>query len=313
MRRFDEAEIAAEQAREAAAVRRPPDDRPGAEGVPSRADSRRGALAAGRDISYGERLDKPIDDGEPTPRDVLTRFRPADAGLPEVTEEQAAEYITQNADRRPWLAAAKDSEPCVQRVLVAIDQGLGHALERHEGFADNDRLRRRVTALEDPAQLDDAKRIAGIDGCKPGNRRHGCGAFATAIQDPAAFATAFVRGVENPEVRAVLEQSFRPGRRPPKISLSVEGLLGSDGLKHCSGYGLKPVDGSLQKAQDERAAWVQARSDFGRTAGVPEPECTPLEFDGATVEYFFRARREGDGCEIATMYLRPRRDSVEGV
>jgi hypothetical protein len=110
---------------------RPPLDRPGAEAVASRADSREGAIAAGGRESgavgeaYVERLDVPIGEGQPTPREVLERFAPADAGLVEVTVEEAAEYIDRNAEQRPWLAPARDCEPSVQRVLVAMDQGRG--------------------------------------------------------------------------------------------------------------------------------------------------------------------------------------------
>jgi hypothetical protein len=307
--------------------RRPPPDQPGKEGLPSRSDSRKGALAAtekpasadlatsasDEDLEHGEaprpyaeRLDVPIDDGQPTPREVLKRFAPAEAHLPEITEEEAAEYVEQNADQRPWLAVLKDCDPSTRRVLVTMDLSQGHALERHEGYADDEKLLRRVTALEDPAQLDDDKRAAGIDGCKPGDQAHRCGDTATAIQDPNAFATAFARGVEHPDVQSALQTPFEPGVRPTKVSLAIGDLLGADGHRYCSGYKLEPVGGSIQAAQDRRSAWVEARSDSGGEVDVPPPRCSPVEyFEEATVEYFFRPTRTRDGYEIATMYIRP--------
>jgi hypothetical protein len=302
-----------------------PEDRPGTEGALSRADSRMAALAANErpapasapesetaDLGRGEapqpyakRLDTPIADDQPTPREVLDRFEPGKAGLPEVTEQEATEYIAQNAARHPWLACAKDSDPAVQRILASMDQGQGHALERHEGFADDDKLQRRVTALEDPAQLDPAKRVAGIDGCKPGDRKHACAGVATAIQDPDAFATAFARGVEHPDVQDALRAPFEPQVRPPHVSLPLEEVLGAGGHESCSGYQLAPVEGSLDKARRNRTAWVNAQAD--QETGPAAPRCVSVDsFEGATIEFFFRATRARDGYEVATMYVEPR-------
>lgn len=262
---------------------------------------------------YAERLDAPIADEEPTPRDVLRRFVPAKAGLSEVSERDAATYIEQHLDQRPWLASAKGCDLSVQRVLVAMDQGQGHALERHEGYADDDKLQRRVTALEDLAQLDDEKWVAGIDGCLPGDKDHRCGYAATAIQDPEAFATAFVRGIEHPDVQDALRTPFEPDARPPKVSLPIEDLLGAGGHRYCSGYMLEPVGGSLLAAQDCRSAWVEAQADPEREPDIPQPRYAPVDnFEGATVEYFFRPTRAQDGYEISTMYVEPPDSSIRG-
>ncbi|HEY0541180.1 MAG TPA: hypothetical protein VGD53_22615 [Actinoallomurus sp.] len=281
----------------------------------SRADSRIGALAANEKPvpqPYAKRLDTPIADEQPTPREVLDGFAPAKAGLPEVTEEEAADYIAQNVDDRPWLGLAKGCDPPVQRILVALDQGQGHALERHEGFADDDKLQRRVTALEDPAQLDPEKRAAGIDGCKPGNKDHACGDTATAIQDPDAFAVIFARGVEHPDVQRALRTPFDPKKVPQGVSLTIEDLLGADAHRYCSGYRLEPVGGSKEAGQDCRSAWVEAKRRPDREPDVPDPRCAPIEsFEGATVKYFFRPNRDRDGYEIATMYVEPTRKSGE--
>lgn len=307
--------------------RRPPPDNPGAEGAPSRADSR--AMAAiesdppdeapealvpkGQDRGsavqpYAERLDTPISDDQPTPREVLARFDPVCAGLSEISEDEAREYIKLNSDQRPWLTSAKDCDPAVQRVIAAMDRGQGHALERHEGYADDDKLMRRVTALEDPAQLDPDKRVAGIDGCKPGHQNHLCGDTATAIQDPVAFATAFARGVEHPDTQWALQAQYRPGWRPGQVSLRVDDLLGADGHRYCTGFGLEPVGGSRRAAQDCRMAWVDARRPPMREADVPAPKGALIEnFKGSTVEFFFRSNRAKDGYEVSTMYVQPSR------
>ena len=65
---------------------------------------------------------------------------------------------------RPWLAAARGCSPEVQRVFATLDQGGGHAHIRHEGWVTEEMNELRLRCLEDPAQLDTAKRAAGIDG-----------------------------------------------------------------------------------------------------------------------------------------------------
>lgn len=138
---------------ESPADRSLPPDRPGAEGFPSRADSRLAAIAASAGVNEagsesigdpdettlaeekGEKvprpfaglLDVPIGNDVWTPRDLLERFDPRRAGLPELSEDEARDYIRQNAERRPWLAPAMDCDPVVQRVIAAMDQGRGHA------------------------------------------------------------------------------------------------------------------------------------------------------------------------------------------
>jgi hypothetical protein len=119
-----------------------PADVPGSEGPLSRAGSRIGAIAANGENGENERpelvrpetvdgergpddrlpapyakwLDTPIADDQPTLREVLCRFAPAEAGLPEVTEPEAADYIAQNSRERPWLACLKECDPAVQRI-----------------------------------------------------------------------------------------------------------------------------------------------------------------------------------------------------
>ncbi|MEV5709984.1 hypothetical protein [Actinoallomurus sp. NPDC052274] len=313
-----------------------PPDRPGDEDSPTRAQSRAGAAAANAEAGTREAdavtpdgqgnsdgpgesradpvdpssviwLDMPLADDRQTPRELLRKFDPADAGLSAVSVAEAQTYLSQNADARPWLESAKDADPVVQRVLVAMDQGRGHALQRHEGFANDERLQRRVSALEDPAQLDAEKRAAGIDGCKPGNADHRCGNNATAIQDPVVFATAFVKGTEHPDVRKALDKPFESGVCPEKVSIPIADVLGRDGHRHCVGYQIEPVEGSLDAARANRADWVHSVRAGGNPS-VPEPKSVPVNsFEGGLVEYFFRPNRARDGYEIATMYVEPPR------
>lgn len=293
-----------------------PVDHPGSEDSLSRAESRLAALAANEKPPetavdereqvpqpYAKRLDIPIADDQPTPREVLDRFAPADAGLPEVTEWEAADHIARHGGERPWLACAKGCDPAVQRVLVALDLGQGHALERHEGYADDEKLQRRVTALEDPAQLDPAKRAAGIDGCKPGDRDHRCADTATAVQDPAAFATMFARAIEHPDAREVLRRPFDPHANPPRVAIPIEELLGPDGHQYCRGFRLLPVGGEIRAAMDCRDSWVDSRAN-GRDPDVPDPGAECVEsFDGGKVQFFFRAGALRDGYEVSTMFV----------
>jgi hypothetical protein len=254
------------------------------------------------DLGDGHRLDTPIAEGQPTPRQVLEHFEPQQAGLSDV---DPADYIARNAADRPWLASARDLDPAVQRVIAAVDQGQGHFLERHGSFVDNAKLYDRVTRLADPAQLDPAKRALAIDGYAPGDREHRCPDTATSIQDPIAFATAFAGAVGHPDVQAALRTPFDPDRRPGRVSLPIADLLGPDGHRYCAGYRLEPVGGSLEAALDCRAAWLDAMRS-GRTPEVPEPRAVPIEtFEGGTVEVFFQPNATGDGYEVATMFVDP--------
>jgi hypothetical protein len=255
--------------------------------------------------AYADRLDVPLGDGQPTPRQVLDRFDATRAGLPEVSTREAAAYIARNAAARPWLAAAAGLDPAVQRVLVAIDQGQGHHLARHGAFAADGRLHGRVARLEDPAQLDEELRGRATDAFRPGDLEHRCPDTATAIHDPVAFAVAFARALEHPVMRAALATPFDPDQRPGRVSLPIGELLGPDGHLYCAGFRIVPVDGSPEAAVANRLIWVRALR-AGEAPGVPEPQAAPMEsFDGGTVEFFFQVNRQGDGYEISTMFADP--------
>ncbi|MDN3359933.1 ADP-ribosyltransferase domain-containing protein [Actinomadura sp. DC4] len=253
---------------------------------------------------YADRLDTPVAGGHPTAREVLDGFDPHRAGeLPDMSAGEAADHIRAHAADRPWLADALGHDPAVQRVYAVVDQAKGHILERHGPFADEALLERRVTHLEDPAQLDPADRARAVDAFA--DRVHRCPDTATAITDPVAFAAAYARAVEHPDVRRALDAPYDPDSRPGRVSIPLSDLLGPDGHLYCAGFRLEPVDGSLQTAWDNRAAWVNAHRE-GRVPDVPEPVATPVStFRFATVEFFFTANAEGNGYEITTMFVEP--------
>jgi hypothetical protein len=227
---------------------------------------------------------------------ALARFEPRRAGLPEVSITDATAYIDKHQAERPWLSVARDRPPEVQRVFAALDQAGGHAHIRHEGWVTEEMNERRVRKLEDPAQLDPAKRAVRIDGLAAGDVPHRCGDIASRIIDPKTFATAFARGIEHPDVRAALDSN---GPRPEPVILPISNVLGDDGHKFCSGWQLEPVNGSMDEARANRRAWTA-----GNQSG-PEPRARPVEtFEGGTVTFAFRRSAVG-GYEVSTMYVNP--------
>lgn len=226
-------------------------------------------------------------------------FDPRRAGLEDITAEEAVAYIAANKVDRPWLAAAEGQHPQVQRVYAALDKGQGHAIPRHDDYGSNEMYERRVQYLEDPAQLDDAKRSAGIDGCKPGDKKHYCAEYATRIHDATTFATAFARAVEIPAVRAALETPVG-GEAPDEIAVPTAELLGDDGHLYCSGYQLAGDD--PKQAVKDRKAWLNGeRHD---DLAEPQTESIPT-FQGGEIEFRFRLNRAGSGYEISTMFPQP--------
>jgi hypothetical protein len=106
------------------------------------------------------------------PLEPVRRFQPDRAGLPAPGDAMA--YLDSRRGERPRLAAARDCRPEVQRLFAALDQGGGHAHIRHDGWVTEEMNRRRVAYLEDPAQLDPAKRAAGIGGTRSPDRADSC-------------------------------------------------------------------------------------------------------------------------------------------
>ena len=203
---------------------------------------------------------------------------------------------------------AERASPESRRIIVAIDQGAGHGHIRHEGWATEEANMRRVAYLEDPAQLDVVKRPRGIDGLKPNDKRHKCADLATRITDPGAFATAFARGAEHGEVRAALSTPYDRDRRPDPVRVPIADLLGNDGHKHCTGWQLEPVAGSMDAAIKNRRAWQAALAE-GRQADVPGPVARPTPtFEGGEMLFLIGHNKTRDGYEIVNMYPQPRDD-----
>jgi hypothetical protein len=167
---------------------------------------------------------------------------------------------------------------------------------------------RRAAYLEDPAQLDPAKRQRGIDGLKPDDKRHKCADIVSRVTDPDAFATAFARGAEHPDVRAAVSAPYIRDITPRPVELPIADLLGGDGHKLCSGWRLESAGGSMDDARDNRRAWRTAKAQ-GRDPDVPEPTVRPVPtFEGGTMVFVIGDNKESNGYEIVTMYCQPRDD-----
>jgi hypothetical protein len=241
------------------------------------------------------------------PEPLLEAVRRLDlggAGLPDISARDGAAYLGAQEKERPWLAPLRDCSLEVQRVFAALDQGGSHGHIRHEGWVTEEMNQRRVAFLEDPAQLDPAKRAAGIDGLRPGEHLHQCRQMAGRITDPDAFAVAFARGVEHPKVRAALEMLFHPDAKPSPVQIPIAELLGQDGHRYCTGWQLEPLDGSMNAARRARQAWI-ASSAAGWESDLREPVARPVQtFEGGTVVFTFGHSTVGR-YEVVTMYPRP--------
>ena len=239
------------------------------------------------------------------PHGELAMFRTDRAGLPEVSFAEAGRYADRHRAGRPWLQVAEHASPEALRIIVAADQGGGHEHIRHEGWATEAASMRRVAYLEDPAQLDQDKRRAGIDGLRPGDRNHVCASLSTRVTDPDAFATALARGTAHPGVRAALSSPYDRDSRPDPVRIPIADLLGSDGHRTCTGWQLEPVAGSLRAAMDNRRAWRAAIAD-GRQPDVPEPRAHPIPtFEGGTIFFAISHNRQRNGYEIASLFPQP--------
>jgi hypothetical protein len=257
-----------------------------------------------RPADPGQARERSPDDRPPEDRtsDALARFQPGRAGLPDVPAGDAGRYIEDRRGDRPWLNAAQHTPADVQRVFAALDQGSGHAHIRHEGWASTEKSQLRVQYLQDPAQLDPAKKADGIDGLLPGDKKHYCAAMSTAIRDPTAFAEAFARGTEHPDVRDVLDTQRSPEQpRPGLVSVPIAEILGPDGHRHCEGYRL--VGDDADAARRDRRTWLR-ETQAGEKPTVPAPLLIPLDFRDGTIQYAFGLNTKGEH-EIVSMYPAP--------
>ena len=244
------------------------------------------------------------------PHGELAKFRTERAGLPVVSSGEAGRYVERHRAGRPWLVVAERASPEAARIIVAADQSGGHGHIRHEGWVTEEANMRRVAYLEDPAQLDPDKRRRGIDGLKAGGHVHRCGTISTRFTNPDAFATALAQGAGHARVREALEQPFDPDRKPREVQVPIADLLGPDGYRHCTGWRLETVGGSMRRARADRDAWRAAWAD-GVPPGVPEPQARPVAtFEGGSVIFAFGHDHVRGRYEIATMFLRPRESDL---
>jgi hypothetical protein len=287
-----------------------------AEGPADRAQPRPPGELNTRGEAYAELRQRVEGGWEPrsfeAPRAELRRFDPERAALPPTSLDAAAKYLAQHQTERPWLTAADTASPEARRILAAMDAGGGHGHIRHEGWVSEEASMRRVAYLEDPAQLDTAKRDLGIDGLLENDLPHRCRSTSTRITDPDAFATAFARGAEHPKVREALDMPFDPRGKPKQVTVPITELLGSDGHRYCTGWRLEPGDGSMKAAQTNRDDWLAARAK-GRAQDFPEPQvrAVPTFEDGVIVFLFTRNNAESR-YTIVTMFPRPAQRQVTG-
>ena len=246
------------------------------------------------------------------PRGELARFKPEFAGLPEIRIEEADRYVKRYRDERPWLQVVEGAPPEVRRVFAAADMGGVHGHVRHEGWVSEQAGMRRAAYLEDPAQLDPGKRARGIDGLRPRRKDHVSAEIATRVTDPAAYATAFKRGSEHPDVRAAVNGEYPPDAYPREVSLPIASLIGGEGHRFCTGWILKPEEGeSMEDAKERRLEWREAVRE-GREPDGPGPAVQPvLTFEGGTLVFRIAPRRDGSGYAIASMFPHPREDVLE--
>lgn len=241
-------------------------------------------------------------------REELRRFDLKRAGLPDFSIDSAAKYVDEHRASRPWLAMTDHASPEARRIIVAMDAAGIHPQIRHEGWVSEEANRKRVACREDPAQLDPEKRALSIDGLRQNDHRHRCADIATRVTDPDAFATAFARGVGHPEVRRALDMAFDPADKPETVMVPIADLLGPDGHNHCTGWRLKPIDGSMETAYKNRNAWVVARAEGGKPDPC-EPETKPVStFEGGVITFIFAGNETEKRYGIATMCPDPPSD-----
>ncbi|TCC40569.1 hypothetical protein [Kribbella speibonae] len=226
----------------------------------------------------------------------------ADSDAEPMNLGDAVDYVTTMKSERPWLEPVADCDPRIQRIHAAIDLGAGHAHIRHGAMGDDELCRRRVGYLEDPAQLDEAKRMAGVDGFKH-DKLHFCADTATRINDATAFAVAYAGVVEHPDVRQVLDAGADQIHQPHAVEIPLAELLGTDGHRFCSGYRLT---GDWAESNAIRKEWVIARAEGQDVSGLQEPQTERISsFENGTMMVRFARNPSDQKFYIATMFVQP--------
>lgn len=245
------------------------------------------------------------------PREELARFEPERAGLVAVSPAEARRYIREHSDERPWLKPVEDAWPEVQRVFAAGDLAGVHGHIRHDGWVSEKANMYRVAHLEDPAERNLDKRRRGIDGLLPDDVLHQCSKLATRITDPAAYATATVRGTEHPGVRAELNSRLHAADTYPwAVELPIADLIGADGHRFCTGWILDQGTGSMTKARNNRLDWQDAMFN-GREPSGPRPAARPIPtFEGGTLAFVIDYNPDTDRCALLTVTAQPPKDAL---
>jgi hypothetical protein len=257
----------------------------------------------------GEAVERRVDRWNPDRANLPVRVPDGeqDAGVADPEAEpmdldEAMDYVTSMKSERPWLEPVADCDPRIQRIHTAIDLGPGHAHIRHGAMGDDELYRRRIAYLEDPAQLDEANRMAGIDGLKP-DKVHFCADTATRINDATAFAVAYAGVVEHPEVRRVLDAGADQPHHPHAVEIPLADLLGTDGHRFCSGYRLT---GDWAESNAIRKEWVIARAEGQDLSGLQEPQTERISsFVNGTMMVRFARNPTDQKFYIATMFVQP--------
>src|SRR5216684_3708973 len=90
-------------------------------------------------------------------------------------------------------------------------------------------------------------------------------------------------------------------RRGPAVTVPIEDLLGPEGYGCCTGWRLKPVDGSMETAYSKRNAWVDVRAK-GDKPDTCEPQAAPVPtFEGGVITFIFAGNETERRYQIVTM------------
>lgn len=218
---------------------------------------------------------------------ALRMYHGSRANLDDLDETAAEHYIATNRDTRPWLASAEGCDPGVQRVFATVDRGIGHHVERHEGYGGDEAQETRV--VTDPR----------------------CGVESTRIHDPTAFAVAFAKGVQHRAVVEALDSVYDATPPPQRVDIPIPELLGHDGHMFCSGYRLTGDD--PDRAWNDRKAWLAAQTSGKESEGLPAPQAERIEsFEGGVIRFAFGRNHATRQIEVLTMFPHPAREDPAG-
>ena len=221
-------------------------------------------------------------------REELGRFDLKRAGLPDMSIESAAKYIDEHRDSRPWLAMTDRASPEARRIIAAMDAAGGHAHIRHEGWVTEEANRRRVAYREDPAQLDPEKRSLGIDGLRQDDRLTGARPWPPG--SPIRMHSPPRSSVASSILKSRRRWTCRSTRvrRPDQVAIPIAELLGPDGHRHCTGWRLEPVDGSMKTARRKARRLARGESRGARARRSRAASSASATFKDGDIIFAFR-------------------------